>query len=57
MIQELFNKYTRYDLLEPKSTVIYWVKAQINVLVKEKIGFGTYVDQDNFKAVIQIFQN
>ena len=44
----------RIILSTPK---LRWVKACIDELVEEEMGSGTQVDQDDFKAAVEIFKN
>ena len=53
MIQGLLKNRTGYDLLEPRLTVMCWVKTRINELVEEEMGSGTQVEQDDFKAAVE----
>lgn len=32
-----------------------WVKTRIDKLVKEEMGFGTQVEQDDFKVAVEQF--
>lgn len=57
MIRELLKERTRYDLAEPRNTVLRWVKARIDELVEEEMGSGTQVDQDDFKAAVELFKD
>lgn len=40
-IWKFLKEYIEYNLLELKLTVIYWVKAHIDKLVKEEMGSDT----------------
>lgn len=53
----LLKDCTRYDLVEPKNTIVCWVKACIDELVKEEIRFGIQVDKNNFKVAFEVFKN
>lgn len=55
MIWEFHKEYTGYDLIEPRNTVICWVKTCIDELIEKKMGFGTQVNQDNFKLAVEMF--
>lgn len=54
MIRDLLKGY---DLAEPRNTVLRWVKACMEELVHEEMGSGTQVDQDDFKAAVELFKN
>lgn len=56
-IRDLLKDRTGYDLVEPRNTVLRWVKARIDELVEEEMGSGTQVDQDDFKAAVEVFRN
>lgn len=55
MIWVLLKDQTGYDLLKPRITIMRWVKAHINELVDKKMGSGTQIEQDDFKAVVKQF--
>lgn len=57
MIWELLKEYTRYDLVKRKNMVVCWVKTYIDELVEEKMGSSIQVDQDDFKAVVEVLKN
>lgn len=44
-------------MAEPRNTVLRWVKACMEELVQEEMGSGTQVDQDDFKAAVELFKN
>lgn len=44
-------------MVEPRNTVVRWVKARIDELVEEEMGSGIQVDQDDFKAAVEVFRN
>lgn len=55
MIKKLFWEKIGYDLIEPRNTVMRWVKACINKLIEEKMVSGAYVEQNNFKEEVEPF--
>lgn len=55
IIEKLLKKYTKYDILKPKTTIMYWVKGRINKLIEEEISLSIQVKHDDFKAVIKRF--
>lgn len=55
-IRELLKDCTGYDLVKVRNTVVCWVETQIDELVEEKMGSGIQVDQDDFKAGVEIFK-
>lgn len=44
-----------YNLKKPRVTVTQWIKAHIDKLVEEEMGFGTQVEQNNFKEAVEKF--
>lgn len=42
-------------MVEPRLTVMRWVKARIDELVEEEMDSGTQVEQDDFKAAVEQF--
>lgn len=57
MILSLLKQQTRYNLVNSVQTITYWVKSQINKLVKEELRLETEVEKDNFKIVVEQFTN
>lgn len=53
MIRDLLKEQTGYDLKEPRNTVLCWVANIENELVSEEMGFGTQVDQNDFKTAVE----
>ncbi len=53
IIHDLLKQRTGYLLKEPKNTVLRWVANCDNKLVAEEMGFGTQVNQDDFKAAVK----
>lgn len=55
MISTLFKQYTGYKFVNLGPTVTYWVKTQIDKLVKKEMRLGTKIEQDDFKIAIEQF--
>lgn len=44
-------------MIEPRNTIICWIKACIDELVEKKMRSNIQVIQNDFKAVVEVFRN
>lgn len=56
-IWKLLKEHTKYDFVELRNIVVCWVTTCINKLIEEDIESDIQVDQDNFKAAVEVFRN
>lgn len=55
MIFNNYKQYMDYHLVNPQQTVSNWVKAQIDELIKQKMGSGIEVKRNDFKTAVEKF--
>lgn len=55
MISTLFKQHTGYKFVNLGQTTIYWVKTQIDKLVKKEMRLETKIEKDDFKIAIEQF--